>query len=117
MYTGGSIDLSKPQDKNMYRYDGNSLYPFIIKNFPIPLGAPYYFVGNILDIDKDAFDFFNLKVKLPKTIENPILQTKINSGNVIKTVCLLRTWSGMYFFKEIKNAIKYDYEFEVRDGY
>ncbi len=95
-YSGGSVDLYKPYGENIYRYDVNSFYPFVMKKSPMPVGAPYYFVGNILDIDKDAFGLFNVKVKSPKTMENPILQTKINSGNGIKTVCPLGTWSVIY---------------------
>lgn len=116
-YSGGSVDLYKPYGKNIYRYDVNSLYPYVMKKFPMPVGTPYYFEGNILDIDKDAFGFFNVKVTSPKDIKNPILQTKINTGKGFSTVCPLGNWTGMYFSEEIKNAMKYGYKFKVISGY
>ena len=116
-YSGGSVDLYKPYGKNIYRYDVNSLYPFVMKNFPMPVGTPYYFEGNILETDKNAFGFFNVKVTSPKSMTNPILQTKINTGKGYSTVCPLGTWKGMYFSEEIKNAVKYGYRFEVLNGY
>lgn len=93
------------------------MYPFVKKKFPMPVGTPYYFEGNILDIDKYAFGFFNVKVILPKDIKNQILQYKINTGKGFSTVCPLGNWTGMYFSEEIINAKRYGYRFEVINGY
>jgi len=116
-YTGGSVDVYKPSGENIYRYDVNSLYPYVMKNSPMPVGTPYYFEGNIFDVDKDAFGFFNVKVVSPKHIKHPILQVRLNTGDGVRTVCPIGSWSGMYFSEEIKNAEKYGYKFEVLNGY
>ncbi|XP_071694593.1 DNA polymerase-like [Rutidosis leptorrhynchoides] len=39
-YYGGHTDAYKPHGKDLYFYDVNSLYPFIMKEFPMPHGAP-----------------------------------------------------------------------------
>lgn len=31
-YTGGAVDVYKPYGENIFRYDVNSLYPYIMKN-------------------------------------------------------------------------------------
>lgn len=36
-YTGGYVDVIKPYGKNIYRYDVNSLYPYVMKN-DMPVG-------------------------------------------------------------------------------
>lgn len=35
-YYGGHADVYKPYGENLYYYDVNSLYPFIMKTFPMP---------------------------------------------------------------------------------
>ncbi|KAK6923558.1 DNA-directed DNA polymerase, family B, mitochondria/virus [Dillenia turbinata] len=39
-YYGGHSDVYKPAGKNLYYYDVNSLYPFIMKTYPMPIGKP-----------------------------------------------------------------------------
>ena len=36
-YTGGAVDVYKPYGKYVYRYDVNSLYPYIMTEFPMPV--------------------------------------------------------------------------------
>jgi len=39
-YTGGSVDVYKPTGQHIYRYDVNSLYPYVMKSYPMPVGNP-----------------------------------------------------------------------------
>lgn len=42
-YTGGSTDMFIPKlddNKQIYAYDVNSLYPFVMKSFVYPVGYP-----------------------------------------------------------------------------
>ena len=41
-YYGGHADAHIPKGQNIYFYDVNSLYPFIMKTFPIPGGKPVW---------------------------------------------------------------------------
>jgi hypothetical protein len=95
-YTGGAVDVYLPYGENLYLYDINSLYPSAMKRFPMPVGQPSYFEGdilkyNILNVDSSdktenqtenksnkPFGFFEVEVTTPEDILNPILQTKLN---------------------------------------
>ena len=54
-----------------------------------------------------------MKVTTPDII-NPILPYRTQSGLVIYPI---GSWSCVYFSEEIKNAMKYDYKFEILEGY
>lgn len=41
-YYGGHTDTYKPYGENLYYYDVNSLYPFVMKEFPMPGGVPVW---------------------------------------------------------------------------
>lgn len=64
-YTGGAVDMHLPINENLhgeqiYAYDVNSLYPFVMHKYKLPIGSPTYFKGNIFKLDPDAFGFFFL---------------------------------------------------------
>ena len=49
-YLGGHVDVYYPvsdKNKKVYHYDVNSLYPYVMANFPMPVGTPIYFEGDI----------------------------------------------------------------------
>jgi len=46
-YTGGTVDVYKPYGENVYWYDVNSLYPYIMLTTGMPVGTPTYFEGDI----------------------------------------------------------------------
>ena len=46
-YTGGSVDVFKFYGKNVYYYDVNYLYPYVLKHCSMPVGTTY-FIGDIL---------------------------------------------------------------------
>jgi len=52
----------KPIGYNIHRYDVNSLYPSVKKEYPMPTGSPTYFEEDNLKLDQKAFGFFK---KLP----------------------------------------------------
>jgi len=131
-YTGGSVDMFIPTNVNypnttpcearatkgsIYYYDINSLYPYVMKNFEMPVGSPTYFEGDILKIDPNAFGFFYCKIITPKNLKHPILQTHIKTKDGVRTISPLGTWQGMFFSEELKNSLKYGYKFEVLWGY
>ncbi len=59
-YTGGAVDVYRPHGYNLYYYDVNSLYPYVMKEYPMPVGTPKYFKGNILEssFSERPFGFF-----------------------------------------------------------
>lgn len=88
-YTGGPVDVFIPHGFNVYHYDVNSLYPFVMQKYPMPVGDLTYFVGNIdMDIN-DLYEktqtkstnnrpngFFEVEVETPEQLHIPVLQFK-----------------------------------------
>lgn len=122
-YTGGSVDVYKPYGKNIYRYDVNSLYPYVMRNFPMPVGNPIYFEGDLEFLENNynlidrPFGFFEVEVEAPKNLHIPILQTRIKTSNGTKTVAPVGSWIGIYFSEEINNARGHGYKFKILNGY
>lgn len=119
-YTGGAVDVYKPNNTNdelLYYYDVNSLYPTMMKNCYIPIGVPSSFEGNIFKYTKDPFGFFYCKITSPNNLEHPILQRRIKTINGIRTIAGLGSWEGWIFSEELKNALRFGYQFEVIKGY
>jgi len=127
-YTGGAVDVYKPEGKNVYSYDINSLFPTAMKFYGMPIGSPVYFEGNILSISnytsilsKDSqkpFGFFYAKITAPSDLHKPVLQLRLKTKNGVQTVSPVGTWEGWYFSEELINAVNnYDYKVEIIRGY
>lgn len=73
-YTGGATDMYIPTNESkelVYGYDVNSLYPFILIKYPMPIGNKTYFEGDIRKIDPNAFGFFYCKITTPGNLIHP----------------------------------------------
>nr|AWA82154.1 hypothetical protein [Cantharellus cibarius] len=116
-YTGGSVDVYKPSGNNIYRYDVNSLYPFVMKTSPMPIGNISYFEGDITQINPQSFGIFEVEVTAPQNLHIPILQLRMHTQKGIHTVAPIGDWKGVYFSEEIKNAKIHGYTFKVIRGY
>ena len=91
-YTGGATDMYIPTNNDgelIYGYDVNSLYPYVMANFPMPVGQKTYFEGDIRKVDPDAFGFFFCKITAPDNLEHPILQTHVKTKGGLRTVAAL----------------------------
>jgi hypothetical protein len=116
-YTGGRVDVFKPQGNDLYYYDVNSLYPTVYSSQAMPVGKPEYFKGNILDYIPDAFGFFRCNITAPSNLNIPILQTHVETSAGKRTVAPLGSWSDVLFSEEMHLAINYGYKIEVLEGY
>jgi len=114
---GGITDVFRGIGWNVNSYDINSLYPYSMKYFPMPVGKPTYFSGDIFLVNKNPFGFFKVNVKAPLHLKIGILPTKIKTWYGIRTVFPVGNWTGWYFSEEIKFAMKYGYKFEILEGY
>jgi DNA polymerase type B, organellar and viral len=116
-YTGGSVDVYKPYGEQIYRYDVNSLYPYVMKEYPMPTGHPTYFEGDISQIEKKPFGIFEVEVESPKDINIPLLQLRYKTNNGVKTIAPKGKWISTYLSEELYNASNYGYTFKILKGY
>ena len=119
-YTGGAVDMFIPtNDENelVYAYDVNSLYPFVMAAFPMPVGNIIYFEGDIRKQHPEAFGFFYCKIEVPNNLEHPILQTHVRTKEGIRTVAGVGTYHDMIFSHSYDLAIKLGYKIEILWGY
>ena len=87
--------MYKPKglNKDIYCYDVNSLYPFVMSEFDSPVGPIHKFEGDIFMYEDNPFGFFLCKIKTllvdGKPMERPLLQTKVKSDNGVRTIAPL----------------------------
>lgn len=138
-YYGGAVDVYKPYGENIKEYDVNSLYPYVMKEFDMPVGQPIYFEGeldkvkefyledelskmNIINKNKPniikPFGFFYCEVISPEEMFAPIIPIKkIDFKSGQNSLTPTGKWTGWYFSEEIENAKKYGYQFKIHKGY
>ena len=121
-YTGGHTDVYLPRMENAKHYDVNSLYPFVMSEFDMPVGPIHKFEGDIFMYEDNPFGFFLCKIKTllvdGKPMERPLLQTKVKSDNGVRTIAPLGEWTDWLFSEEIKNVRELGgYKITVLKGY
>jgi len=116
-YYGGITEVYKGKGFNINSYDINSLYPSAMMNYPMPVGKPTYFSGDISLINNNPFGFFKVKVFAPLNLNKPTLPMRLKTEDGIRTVFPTGTWTGWYFSEEIKDKLQDGYKFEVLEGF
>ena len=113
-YYGGHTDAYKPYGENLYYYDVNSLYPFVMKEFPMPGGVPVWH-RNLDGMDLDSmFGFIEAYVECPKTINKPFLPYRNKENTLIFPT---GEFVGVYFSEELKYARDIGYTVIPISGY
>jgi hypothetical protein len=85
-YTGGSVDVFKPYGLKIFRYDVNSLYPYVMKKFEVPVGNPTFFEGDVYKFVKNPFGVFEVKITAPEGIKIPLLQRRFKINGNTSTI-------------------------------
>lgn len=121
-YTGGAVDMYIPQNnlsevELVYAYDVNSLYPFIMANYPMPIGEITYFEGDIRKINPEAFGFFYCRIQVPLDLKHPILQTHVQTKGGLRTLAGVGSYHDMIFSHSYDTAIKAGYKIDILWGY
>jgi len=107
-YYGGRNEIYEPIGYNVFYYDVNSLYPYIMKNHNLPIGSPVFYDANYLkSINITTFyGFLDVLVEVPTDIL-PILpfrsSDKYNELGIIYPTGVFR---GIYFSEELLFAIE-----------
>lgn len=114
-YKGGVVDVYKPCLENGYFYDVNSLYPFIMKTFEMPVGKGVYLKTlNTTDFNiTDFFGFIEVDVTCPE-MYIPFLCVNSKDRGLISPT---GKWTGIYFSEEIKYALTLGYTFQYKSAF
>ena len=113
-YRGGIVDVYRPVLKNGYLYDVNSLYPYIMSKYEMPL-TKINFIADCTDLNIDSFfGFLEVDVSSPEILYIPFLTLQDPNRGLISP---LGTWSGIYFSEEIKYAMKLGYRFKFKKAF
>ncbi|XP_027177654.1 uncharacterized protein LOC113776793 [Coffea eugenioides] len=114
-YYGGHADAYTPYGENLYYYDINSLYPFVMKEFPMPGGVPVWH-SDIDSMELDSmFGFIQAYVECPKTMKRPFLPYRNDKDGIL----LFPTgeFVGVYYSEELKYARDLGYKVLPICGY
>ncbi|KAK2995386.1 hypothetical protein RJ640_029018 [Escallonia rubra] len=114
-YYGGHSDTYIPYGENLYSYDVNSLYPHIMKSFPMPGGRPVWhghLEGQNLD---NLFGFIEAHVVCPSTISRPFLPYRDDNTNTL--IFPTGNFVGVYYSEELKYARDIGYKINPLSGY
>lgn len=114
-YYGGHADAYIPKGYNLHYYDVNSLYPFIMKTYPMPGGKPVWH-GHLEGQDlNNLFGFIEAYVECPPHITRPFLPYKDKK----KGTLLFATgeFVGVYYSEELKYARDLGYKIIPLSGY
>jgi hypothetical protein len=120
-YRGGHVDVYIPYGENLYCYDINSLYPYVMHKYEYPVGVAKYFskpLGKFADLN-NIFGIIQVHVTCPENMKMPILLHRYKDPvtNEVSTLCPTGKWTGWYFTEELKYAIKLGYKIEIIKGY
>lgn len=108
-YCGGRTEVFAPYIKEGFHYDVNSLYPYVMKTFPMPYGKPTMYKG---DKAREMFKywynfgqgagFMEIDIHIPDTLHIPPLPVKRMKKLIFPVGNIKGTWT----FEEIKMALE-----------
>ncbi|KAF6147471.1 hypothetical protein GIB67_021297 [Kingdonia uniflora] len=113
-YYGEHADMYKPYGKSIYYYDVNSLYPFVMKTYPMSCGTPVW-NGNIRGIDlSEIFGIVQAYIITPKNIDKPFLPIRDKNGTLLFPK---GKFVGVYLSEELIYVQKLRYKIFMLKGY
>lgn len=113
-FYGGHADAYKPYGENLYYYDVNSLYPYIMKTFHMPGGVPVWH-GNLENQDlSNMYGFIEAYVVCPRTITRPFLPYKDKNNTLLFPT---GKFVGVYYSEELIYARDLGYKILPLRGY
>lgn len=113
-YYGGHSDVYKPRGENFFYYDVNSLYPYAMKQYPMPIGKAKWATDLYKQNLDELFGFIDACVICPDYIKKPVLPRKDKDDLLIFGTGNFR---GVYFSEEFKYAKSIGYDVTPLQGY
>jgi hypothetical protein len=98
-YFGGSVEVFERFGRNLFYYDVNSLYPYVMLN---PMPIKYLSTVNTATdefIREDMFGFVDCKIYIPYNEYNPQVPVRTKDGLTYPTGLI----QGIYFSEEVKS--------------
>lgn len=115
-YVGGRTEIFKRSGENLFYYDVNSLYPWVMHENKFPISNPVFATAE--QITKNDVGFFQCNISYPECPHGiPLLPKKIFGKHYNKLIYPVGKWSGLYHSDMIKYAIKEGYDIEVLYGF
>lgn len=114
-YYGGHSDSYIPYGENLYSYDVNSLYPFIMKTYPMPGGEPVWqdhLEGQDLD---NLHGFIEAYIVCPPNLKRPFLPYRDAKSKTL--IFPTGAFVGVYYSEELKYARNIGYQVTPLSGY
>jgi hypothetical protein len=102
-YFGGCVEIYKPHLKDGgYCYDVNSLFPYAMSNFDMPIdnGVFKNLETNSFDLE-NFFGFLEVIIESPKNMYIPLLLVRDEKRGLIAPT---GTFTGVFFSEELKYA-------------
>lgn len=113
-YYGGHTDVYKPYGENLYYYDVNSLYPYIMKTYHMPGGVPIW-NGNLAGQElSNLYGFIEAYVECPSTMSRPFLPYRDHKNTLLFPT---GKFVGVYYSEEFIYARKLGYKIIPLRGY
>lgn len=113
-YYGGHTDVYKPYGENLYYYDVNSLYPYIMKTYHMPGGVPVW-NGNLEDMElSNLYGFMEAYVECPCTMSRPFLPYRDSNNTLLFPT---GKFIGVYYSEELIYARDLGYKIIPLRGY
>ena len=113
-YYGGHADTFIPYGENLYYYDVNSLYPYVMKHYKMPSGVPVW-CNNLEKQDlNNLYGFIEAYVVCPSNIIRPFLPYRDNNKTLLFPT---GNFVGVYYSEELKYARDLGYQIVPLRGY
>ena len=108
-YHGGRVEVYKMRCRDkLYVYDFKSLYPYIMKKYPMPFGKGFH----ISHFDPNKIGFYRAEIESPETY---LPSLPFFTG--IKLLFPYGKFKGIYSSIELKRAVELGCDVKIKEGY
>ena len=117
-YKGGRCEVYIREGKNLYKYDVNSMYPFVMRNFKYPTGDMIKIINKRrIDTYINTLKYIGVvKVNIKAPYQHiPYLVKKDETLN--KLITPIGAWTDYITTFEYKEALKRGYEIDILEAY
>ena len=109
-YYGGRTEIFKTYGENLNYYDINSLYPYVMHKYKMPVGVPRLTYA----MRVHEFGIAHAQVYVPEHIKVPVLPYRSESGKLIFPT---GRFSGWWCTPELKKAVEIGCKVKIIKGY